>query len=524
LTALFVALGSGLFISRSISKPLAKLRAAATEIGKGHLDTEIKVESNDEIGLLADAFKKMTGDLRKTTTSIDNLNREISERKRAEDKYRLIFENSAVAITVADDQERLVSWNGFAERLLGMNKQDLYLKPIKSFYPAEEWKKIRSCDVRQKGMQHHLETSMIRKDGSRIHVDVSLSVFENSKDQTKSSIGIIRDITERKKAEHERQLAEKRLNLACEELERANRELREMQSRQVQNAKMISIGQLAAGVAHELNTPVGFVGYNFSTLRNYVSKMQELLGMYVELAGDLDTLEESELLNKLQIIENSRDSMQMDYIVDDLAQLFEDSQQGLERITNIVTSLKDFSRIDELTDLDKYNINDGIETTLVVARNEIKYHADVETELSEVPSIICNAGQINQVILNLLVNAAQAIKSQERDDRGLIQIRTYSTDEEVFCEISDNGPGIEPDNLEHIFDPFFTTKPVGVGTGLGLSISYDIITAKHKGNLVVDSSVGKGTTFTIELPIKSDKISRKCEVENNGKKSRAICG
>jgi len=400
LTALLVALGSGLFISRSISKPLAKLRAAAAEIGKGRLDTEIEVNSDDEIGLLASSFKKMKDDLKKTTTSIDDLNREIQERRKTEES----------------------------------------------------------------------------------------------------------------------------LSLAYEKLEKANRELKEMQSQQVQNAKMISIGQLAAGVAHELNTPIGFVGYNFSTLKSYVEKIENVLRMYAEIIDDIESKDKSELLNRAGIVRETWDSMQIDYIIDDLAQLFEDSQQGLTRITNIVTSLKGFSRIAELTDLNEYNINDGIETTLVVANNEIKYHADVETELAEVPLIICNAGQINQVVLNLLVNAAQAIKSQERDDRGLITIKTYSTDNKVVCEISDNGPGIEPENLQHIFDPFFTTKPIGAGTGLGLSISYDIIATKHNGHLLVDSTVGEGATFTIELPVKYADINHKCEVENNGNENRLICG
>jgi len=400
LTALLVALGSGLFISRSISKPLAKLRAAAAEIGKGRLDTEIEVKSDDEIGLLASSFKKMKDDLKKTTTSIDDLNREIQERRKTEES----------------------------------------------------------------------------------------------------------------------------LSLAYEKLEKANRELKEMQSQQVQNAKMISIGQLAAGVAHELNTPIGFVGYNFSTLKSYVEKIENVLRMYAEIIDDIESKDKSELLNRAGIVRETWDSMQIDYIIDDLAQLFEDSQQGLTRITNIVTSLKGFSRIAELTDLNEYNINDGIETTLVVANNEIKYHADVETELAEVPLIICNAGQINQVVLNLLVNAAQAIKSQERDDRGLITIKTYSTDDKVVCEISDNGPGIEAENLQHIFDPFFTTKPIGTGTGLGLSISYDIIATKHNGKLLVDSTVGEGTTFTIELPVKHAKINHKCKVENNGNENRLICG
>ena len=522
-TALVVALISGIFISRSISKPLAKLRAAAAEIGKGHLDTEIEVASDDEIGLLADSFRSMTNDLKRMTTSIDNLNREVSQRKKAEERYRTIFENSAVAITVGDDQERLISWNSFTEGLLGMGKEDLYKRPVKSLYPAGEWKKIRACDVRQKGMQHHLETRMIRKDGSLVDVDISLSIFENSEGKTTGSIGVIRDITERRKAEEESRRAEKSLNHAYQELEKTHRELKEMQSQQVHNAKMASVGQLAAGVAHELNTPIGFVGYNFSTLKSYMTKIRNLLRLYGELTDEIETADKSKLLKKADTIRSAYNSMQIGFLIDDITQLFEDSQEGLDRVTNIVTALKDFSRIDDWGGLDKHDINEGIETTLVVARNEIKHHADIKTEFSEVPSIVCNPGQINQVILNLLVNAAQAIKSQERDDRGLIMIRTYATDDEVICEISDNGPGIEPDNLQHIFDPFFTTKGAGKGTGLGLSISYDIIVAKHNGKLTVDSSVGEGTTFTIELPTKPSKINDQCEVENNGNESRIIC-
>jgi len=142
-------------------------------------------------------------------------------------------------------------------------------------------------------------------------------------------------------------------------------------------------------------------------------------------------------------------------------------------------------------------------------------------EISEVPPIICNTGQINQVLLNILMNAAQAIKSEERDDKGKITIKTYATDDDVICEISDDGPGIEPDKLQKIFDPFFTTKPVGMGTGLGLSISYDIIVIKHKGVLLVDNSAGKGTTFTIKLPIAKKEQENDLEKKENSRKENS---
>ena len=398
--ALVLALGSGFLISRSIYLPLEKLKAATIEIGKGNLDTNIEIHSDDEIGRVAASFKKMTDDLKKTTTSIDNLRREIAERKKAE---------------------------------------------------------------------------------------------ENAK-------------------------------IACEKLEKANIELKQIQSQQVQNAKLVSIGQLAAGVAHELNTPIGFVSSNFETLKDYVTKMQKMMQTYSELIGDINTMEKSELMDKVKLIKSNHNSMKIDYILNDIISLFNDSQEGIERVTTIVRTLRDFSRIDHLGNYDNYDINDGIKTTLIVANNEIKYHADVITDLGDVPPIICDAGQINQVLLNIIVNASQAIKSQEKDKKGIIKVRTYATAEEVICEITDNGPGIDSENLSQIFDPFFTTKPLGQGTGLGLSISYDIIKVKHHGELFVDSSKGEGTKFTIKLPISRKNIDAKQEIVEDGNSYCTICG
>lgn len=241
--------------------------------------------------------------------------------------------------------------------------------------------------------------------------------------------------------------------------------------------------------------------------------------------GKLKLLKKTELLDKADTIGKSRNDMKIDFILEDLPRLFDDSREGIDRVTSIVQNLRDFARIDQPGSLNKYNINDGIKATLVVARNEIKYEADVETKLAKVPLILCDAGQINQVLLNIIINAAQAIKCQKRKDKGTITIKTYVTDDDVVCEISDDGPGIEPDKLSKIFDPFFTTKPVGEGTGLGLSISYDIIVIKHNGKLLVDSSVGEGTKFKIMLPLneKRGKNVWKTRTESRNE-NHIICG
>ena len=259
------------------------------------------------------------------------------------------------------------------------------------------------------------------------------------------------EIAERKRAE--------------ESLARTNSELKGMQSQIIQSEKMASIGQLAAGVAHEMNTPVGFVGCNFQTLEGYMKKFLDLFEMYEGLHELVEAGDKEARLDMMKKISQARQDMKIDFILEDLQELFQESAEGIKRVTTIIQNLRDFSRVDHAEDLVEYNLNEGIQTTLVVARNAIKYEADVNLELGPIPAIRCNAGQINQVLLNILVNAAQAIGAQEEHERGQITVRTHATDTEVTCTIQDNGPGIAPDKIDRIFDPFFTTKPAGKGTG-----------------------------------------------------------
>lgn len=286
-----------------------------------------------------------------------------------------------------------------------------------------------------------------------------------------------------------------------EELQRSNQELIQMQSQIIQCEKMASIGQLAAGVAHEMNTPVGFVASNFATLQNYMEKFMDLFAQYEGLVQAVENGRKDERLQIMAKIKTLRQAMKFDFVIEDIEELFHDSKEGLDRVTYIIQNLRDFSRIDQTEDLADYNINDAIRTTLTVARNEIKYDADVETVFAEIPAVRCHPDQINQVVLNIVVNAAQAIKSIERAERGHISIQTYEQDHHVVCEIADDGPGIPSKNQSKVFDPFFTTKAPGKGTGLGLSISYDIIVNKHKGQIQVLSNSGEGARFVIKLPI-----------------------
>jgi two-component system, NtrC family, sensor kinase len=282
------------------------------------------------------------------------------------------------------------------------------------------------------------------------------------------------------------------LVLAHEALKEANGRLSEAQDKLVQSEKLASIGQLAAGVAHEINNPIGYIFSNFGTLEKYLGDLFEMLAGYEaaeqELAG-------TPIAAKLKAL---RERVELDFLKDDIPTLMAESKEGITRVRKIVQDLKDFSRVDAHQEWSWANLNQGIDSTLNIVNNEIKYKADVVKQYGALPEVYCLPSELNQVFMNLLVNAAHAITAE----RGLITIRS-STDEArgtVSIEVADNGCGIPKENLGRIFDPFFTTKPVGKGTGLGLSLAYGIV-RKHHGQLEVQSEVGVGTTFRVSVPI-----------------------
>jgi signal transduction histidine kinase len=281
---------------------------------------------------------------------------------------------------------------------------------------------------------------------------------------------------------------EEDLKRKTDELERANARIRQDQSILIRQEKLSSIGQLAAGVAHELNTPISFVYSNFEILEGYLKSVKGLIDEYEK---ELDK----------DVVKELREKYDMDYILEDMESLVPDNMEGLSRVTHIVSTLKDFSRVDQSDRLSSVNIEESIQTTLEVARNEIKYAADVETRFSNVGPVMVRPDEINQVFLNIIVNAAQAVKEADQRERGTITIETWEDRENVCCSISDTGPGIDEEVMGKIFDPFFTTKPVGKGTGLGLNIAYDIIVNRHGGTITVENAADGGACFRICLPL-----------------------
>ncbi len=288
-------------------------------------------------------------------------------------------------------------------------------------------------------------------------------------------------------------LADK-LKIKNQELDQQHEQLKLAQSQMLQREKMASIGQLSAGVAHEINNPMGFITSNLGTLRKYLQKMIAYLGYQDELLAS--NLSEGGQQN----LAAERKKYKIDLLLEDIPDLLEESLDGADRVKTIVQNLKSFSHVDE-AELKPSNLNDCLDSTLNIIWNELKYKVTLHKDYGDLPDIECYPQQLNQVFLNLLVNSAHAIEKE-----GTVKIKTWSDSDWAYVEIADNGCGIPAEIQPRIFEPFFTTKDVGKGTGLGMSISYDIVIG-HGGDILLKSAPGEGTTFTIKLPIARKEVA-----------------
>jgi len=280
----------------------------------------------------------------------------------------------------------------------------------------------------------------------------------------------------------------------------AEEEQKRLAAQLQQASKMEMIGQLAAGIAHEINNPLNYITLNEYNLQDDFNDLCQLVGQYRHLidtlrAGTASTEEVKELRKK-------ESELQVDQLLKSIPETLESSKNGLERISTITRSMKSFSFKNVNEQLSSLDLNNAIHEALVITKSEYSNIATIDLKLEELPQLLCNSSQINQVILNLIINSSQAIQSQNKKSPGLITIKTWVMDDKILLSITDDGPGIPEKIRAKVFDPFFTTKEPGKGTGLGLHISYDIIVNKHQGTLSVDSPPGGGTTFTVSLPLR----------------------
>ncbi|MCK6387700.1 MAG: ATP-binding protein, partial [Zoogloea sp.] len=317
----------------------------------------------------------------------------------------------------------------------------------------------------------------------QVHADLEAKVEHRTAELQQAKATLEDDIARREGAELE-------LLKRYAELTELNCLLHETQQQLVQSEKLASIGQLAAGVAHEINNPIGYVSSNIRSLDDYITRLFQVLDAYQSAEAELPGPAQA-------LIGKAKREADFDYLRDDIHELIRESAEGTERVRKIVQDLRDFSRSDTNQQWQAADLHTGLDSTLNIASNEIKYRADVVREYGALPLVECLPSQLNQVFMNLFVNAAQSIPDGRR---GTLRVRTGHGGDQVWIEVQDDGCGMEPEVVDRIFDPFFTTKPVGKGTGLGLSLSYGII-QKHHGKITASSTPGNGTLFRITLPV-----------------------
>jgi PAS domain S-box-containing protein len=388
-------------------------------------------------------------------------------------RFRCLVDALPDGVLMYDEGGQINFCNARAVQLLGYPPQELLGANVRTLVQSEQAEMERRAKTGERQ-----EFKMARKDGEQIPVSIFREKLEI--EGSLAELCIFHDLTERKRIERERQ-----------ELE--------IQLRQAQ--KLESIGQLAAGIAHEINTPTQYIGDNTRFLKEAFTSVVQLLKQYQEAVKEAESGGvRGELLEK---IAQAKEEQDLDFLLQEIPSAIDQSLEGIERVAKIVRAMKDFSHPNnaEKTAID---INHAIESTVTVTRNEWKYVANLETELDRnLPAVPCLPGEVNQVILNLIVNAAHAIGDAVRgtEEKGLIRVTTTRVGEWVEIRVADTGTGIPEQARSRIFEPFFTTKEVGKGTGQGLAITRSVVVDKHGGTITFETEVGKGTTFIVRIPL-----------------------
>ncbi|WP_008312213.1 PAS domain-containing protein [Leptolyngbya sp. PCC 6406] len=448
--------------------------------------------------------------------SVDQLQQEIRDREFAEEQLqdqsqllRSIWDGVDYGIFVLDvlDQGagfRYTAYNTAMERITPISFETLINRTIEEALPPEFaavfQARYRTC-IRS-GQTLTFEENYQNEAGEESWWLVSVTPLRNLVGEIDQLVVTTTDICDRKQAEAALQRSEAELRQKASDLETTLRELQQTQSQLVQSEKMSSLGQLVAGVAHEINNPVNFIYGNLTHANQYIRDLLNLLRLY-----------QAHYQQPIPAIAAATATIDLDFLMTDLPKLLSSMRVGADRIQKIVASLRNFSRLDE-ADLKSVDIHEGIDSTLMILQSRFRATAerpaiDLVQDYANLPPIHCYPGQLNQVFMNILSNALDALTSRDklrspeeiRQTPSQIRIQTRLVQGQVCIVIADNGPGIDAITRNRLFDPFFTTKPVGEGTGLGLSISYQIVTDRHGGTLICHSAPGKGAKFTITLPL-----------------------
>ncbi len=392
----------------------------------------------------------------------------------------------ADGVIVTDQDGLVLLFNRAAESITGYALSEVFKKPVNHFFKLlynnnldlvpDVINYLMDLEKAQKSQLELRSPQIINKTGERILLSGSITMLKSAdlEENTVGYVMVFRNINEKQKIEAQNMLSQ----------------------------KMEAIGQLAAGIAHEINTPIQYVGDNIEFFQNAYSKYSETLAAYQKVVEE--HVEKPLTQDELEQIAGLVLRNKISFFADEVPNAIQEALDGIERVRKIVLAIREFSHP---SDKEKKfaDVNHGIETTILISKNTWKYCADLETDLDAgLPKIYCQIDEINQVVLNLIVNAAQAIQEKKEKpavQKGKIIISTRKREDKVEITIQDSGNGIPPEIRARIFDPFFTTKGIGKGTGQGLSMAHNIIVQKHHGMIGVDSEVGQGTTFTIELPI-----------------------
>jgi two-component system, NtrC family, sensor kinase len=431
-------------------------------------DVTLRRRAEEELTRHRNQLELLVGE---RTAELENTHRELTA----------FMENASVGILSSSDGKVLLHNKKFADMFVP-GAASATGRPTRDFFRSEAEYESLVQDVYPtlaSGKPFQRELMLQRLDGTALWVQV-IAYASDLADPTAGAWWMVQDRSEVRRAQEA-------LETNYGHLKEINSRLEEAQNQLLQSEKMASIGQLAAGVAHEINNPVGFVNSNLSSLGRYVTGLLKLVSAYEANENSLG----SEMRRELERIKSEVD---LAYLREDLPALLSESAEGLGRVKRIVQDLKDFSRVDN-TDWSEADINAGLDSTLNVVSSEVKYKAEIRKEYGVLPPVRCLAAQLNQVFMNFIVNAAHAI-----DGRGVITLSTGHAGDRVWVEVADTGCGMSAEVQRRIFEPFFTTKPVGKGTGLGLSLSFSIV-QKHKGTIKVKSEPGKGSAFRVWIPV-----------------------